>query len=223
MVVPPLPGLGALSDYVDLASFLGAVMAAYDRFGYLLVFVGAWMEHSLLLGIVIPGGTLVGLGGAAARLGSLDLPLTIATGGLGMLVGAATDYWLGRLGISRALLRSRFGPRLKPGLDRAFDLLQRHGWWAITLVHAMGAGRSAMAVTAGACRMGFWRFMLCEVPAAIIWSTIFNLVGYGVATNLDTIQRILQRAGVAIALLVILALVLRWGWRRRVYASGQAH
>jgi membrane protein DedA with SNARE-associated domain len=222
MSLPPLegflaaPGAQFLSRLVDVPALLSGMLAAYDRFGYLLVFAGAWLEHSVLLGVLVPGGTLVSVGGAAARLGTLQLPLTIALAALGMLVGAVTDYWLGRSGLTRMLLRSRLGPRLQPRLDRAAALLRRHGWWAITLVHALGAGRSAMAVTAGTCRMPFWRFVACEVPAALLWSTLFNLLGYGVATNLDLIRQVLQRAGVAIALVIAAVFVLRWALRRRV-------
>ncbi|MGH2368366.1 MAG: DedA family protein [Chloroflexota bacterium] len=214
MSLPPIPGLALLARFVDLPALLDMLLAAYDRFGYLLVFFGALMEHSILLGLIIPGGTLVTIGGAAARLESLRLPLTMAVGALGMLSGACIDYWIGHSGLSRLLLRSRLGRRLRPALDRAAVLLRRHGWWAITLVHALGAGRSAVAVTAGACRMPFWRFVLCEIPAAIAWSAFFNLLGYGVATNLDIIQRLIQRAGVAIVVVLILVLLLRWTWRR---------
>lgn len=217
VVVDPqsIPGLHRLAGYVDVSALLATGLTLYERFGYLLVLLGAWMEHSLILGVVVPGGTLVSLGGAAARLGSLQLPLTIFVGALGMVAGASTDYWLGRSGLATLLLRSRFGPRLRPRLDRAADVLRRHGWWAITLVHALGAGRSAMAVTAGACRMPFWRFVLCEVPAAALWSTFFTLLGYGLATNLDLILSLVRRAGLVILLLLLVFVLVRWTRRRR--------
>lgn len=224
MALPPIPGLAFLARYVDVQGIVDALLAAYGTYGYMLVFLGAWMEHFILLGVIVPGGTMVSFGGAAARLGSLQLPLTIAFAALGMIAGASTDYWLGRWGLARLLLRSRLGPRVQPGLDRAFSLLQRHGWWAITLVHAMGAGRSAMALTAGASRMPFWRFVLCEVPAALLWSVIFNSLGYGIATNLSMIQRVIQHAGVGIALAIALAFLIRWlrRWQRRRGAGGSA-
>lgn len=217
--LPAIPGLDVAAQYVDLPGLLTAVLALYDRFGYLFVFFGAWMEHSLVLGVVVPGGTMVSLGGAAVRLGSLQLPLTIIVGALGMLAGASTDYWLGRSGLAAFLLRSRFGPRLRPQLDRAANVLRRHGWWAITLVHALGAGRSAVAVTAGACRMPFWRFVLCEVPAAALWSTLFTLLGYGVATNLDVILRLVQRAGLVVLVLLTVVFLVRWTRRRRAQVA----
>jgi membrane-associated protein len=217
VTVPPLPGLAFLAERIDLPAILSAILSLYDQYGYAVVFLGAWMEHTLLLGVVVPGGTLVSLGGAAVRLGSLQLPLTIAVGAMGMVAGAATDYWLGRSGLSAVLLRTRLGARLGPPLDRAGGLLRRHGWWAISLVHVLGAGRSAMAVTAGVCRMPFWRFLLCELPAAILWSTFFNLLGYGVATNLDPIVRVVQRAGYGIVLVLVALLVARWLWRRRTH------
>ena len=217
VTVPPLPGLAFLAERIDLPAILNAILALYDRYGYAVVFLGAWMEHTLLLGVVVPGGTLVTLGGAAARLGSLHLALTVAVGAAGMVAGAATDYWLGRSGLSAVLLRTRLGVRLRPSLDRAAGILRRHGWWAITLVHVLGAGRSAMAVTAGVCRMPFWRFLLCELPAAVLWSTFFTLLGYGVATNLDPIVRLLQRAGYGLVLVLAAVFVARWLWRRRTH------
>jgi membrane protein DedA with SNARE-associated domain len=217
VTVPPLPGLAFLGERIDLPAILNAVLSLYDRYGYAVVFLGAWMEHTLLLGVIVPGGTLVTLGGAAARLGNMQLAATVAVGVAGMVAGAATDYWLGRSGLSAVLLRSRLGTRIRPSLDRAGDLLRRHGWWAITLVHVLGAGRSAMAVTAGICRMPFWRFLLCELPAAVLWSTFFTLLGYGVATNLDPLVRLVQRAGSGIVLVLLTLLVVRWLWRRRTH------
>ena len=217
VTVPPLPGLAFIGERIDLPAILNAVLSLYDRYGYAVVFLGAWMEHTLLLGVFVPGGTLVTLGGAAARLGSMQLVATVAVGAAGMVAGAATDYWFGRSGLSAVLLRTRLGARIRPSLDRAGDLLRRHGWWAITLVHALGAGRSAMAVTAGICRMPFWRFLLCELPAAVLWSTFFTLLGYGVATNIEPLIRLAQRAGFGIVLVLLAVLVARWLWRRRTH------
>lgn len=212
-----LPGLLFLARFVDVGLVVRAVLSAYDRFGYLFVFLGAWMEHSIILGVLIPGGTLVSLGGAAARLGTLRLPLSMAAGSLGMFAGAATDYWLGRSGLERLLLRSRFGPRVQPGLARAKTMLHRHGWWAITLLHVTGTGRSAVAVMAGACRFPFWRFMLFTLPPSILWSVFFNLVGYGVAMNLDLLRRVLERTGPEIALAAAVVVLAAWqgprAWR----------
>ena len=222
MSLESLPWIGFLGRYVDLAAVLAAVLAAYDRFGYALVFLGAMLEHTVLLGLVIPGGTMVSLGGAAAKLGSLRLPLTIACGAAGILTGASIDYWLGRTGLLRLLLRTRFGPRLRPSLDRAAVALRRHGWWAITAVYAVGAGRSAVALAAGACRLPYWRFVLYELPAAVLWSAAFNLVGYGVATNLDAIAVLLQRVGAVLVVLLALGLLARWLWRRRATSASRA-
>lgn len=211
-----------LAQFADLPALLAAIMAGYDRFGYALVFLGAFLEHSILLGVIVPGGTMVSFGGAAARLGTLQLPANIAIAAAGMVCGACMDYWLGRAGLIRIVLGSRFGARLRPGLERATAYLDRHGWWAISLVHALGAGRSAVAVTAGACRMTFWKFALCEIPAAILWSAFFNLLGYGVATNLADVQRNLSRLVLLVVLVAGAALFSRWLRRRaqaRVAAS----
>src|SRR5262245_18700824 len=107
-----IPGLALLGRFIDLNAVLAAVLALYNHWGYALVVAGAWAEHSIFLGVIVPGGTLVSLGGAAARLGTLSLPWSITGGAAGMLGGSATDFWLGRAGVARFLLRTRFGPRL---------------------------------------------------------------------------------------------------------------
>src|SRR5688572_22467924 len=139
MTLPPSPALNLAAEHLDLTAIIAAVLGAYDRFGYALVLLSAWAEHSILLGVVIPGGTMVSFGGAAARVGTLQLPFTIGLAALGMVLGACTDYWIGRSGLARVLLSSRLGPRVQRGLDRAAGILRRHGWWTIMLVHAMGA------------------------------------------------------------------------------------
>ena len=129
----------------------------------------------------------------------------------GMVGGAIIDYLLGRAGIARLLhhpLMGRWGIRMAHQLEQAEPLLSRHGWWIMLLAHAFGTGRSALAVAAGASGLPWRRFLVMEVPAALLWSTVYAGGGYVLASQWSTFELILRRVGWVGTVVVVLVI----GW-----------
>ena len=146
------------------------------------------------------------------------LPLAAA----GMTGGACLDYWMGRAGVARLLLHPRLQAHPRTGalcrglavkLDGAAPLLRRHGWWMMLVAHAFGHGRSTMALAAGAGRLPLRRFLAIEVPAAVLWATIFAGGGYLLADRWQAVELALRQVG-AIGLLLVPAAGAIWWWRR---------
>lgn len=205
----------------DLQTMLDAVRAAYLDWGYALVLLGALLENTVLLGLVLPGGTIVLLGAVYAQQGAMSLPLVLALAWVGMVLGTSADYLLGRFGIRRVLGGTRLMIKLDPGLREAERYLERYGPWAFLLAHFIGHVRSFLAITAGTSRLPYRKFLLYEGIAALVWNGAFVGAGYLLGENTEQLQRLLSGAGLVAALMVV-ALYLGYRLVRRHRRSAGA-
>ena len=96
----------------DTHALIDGMQSAYATWGYPIVFLGAMLENTILLGFLLPGGTLVVLGAAYAQNGSMELPLVAVLAWAGTVLGASLDFALGRFG-----LRSRLAGRARRSID----------------------------------------------------------------------------------------------------------
>ena len=135
-----------------------------------------------------------------------------------MVTGSSIDYWIGRRGV-RPLV-DRLPGRLRAGahLKQARTFLDRYGAGAILLAHLFGHIRGFIAMAAGSSRFSYRRYLMYEVPAALVWCLLYTSLGYLMASNLDRLQLVLERIGlVGLALLVALVVAV-FVFRRRVSA-----
>ena len=215
-----------------LEHLLDLLRDLYDQYGYLIVFLGAFGENTALLGLALPGGTLALLGAFYARQGTLNLAWVIFFAWMGTVLGYHVDYLLGRFALGKIMLRwgdSRLGRRMRLAgrLRLGRRLLTKYGGRAILLSHIVGHIRSFVALSAGATRMSYRRFLSFELVAALLWNTAFCLIGYIAGAEYERILSIVERAGWIIAGVVVLA-ILVWKvglpWlRKRRHAAHKHH
>ena len=199
----------------NIDSWLDALEGLYEQWGYLIVFLGSLFENTALLGLVLPGGTLALLGAFYAQQGVLNIVWVIVVAWIGTVLGYHADYLVGRFLLMRLVARwsgSWLGQRLRLAgrvrLARRF--LARHGGKAILLSHIIGHIRSFVALSAGATRMPYRRFLAFELVAALLWNTAFGLLGYFLGAERGLLQVVLERSGWVLLALVIVGYV---GWR----------
>jgi membrane protein DedA with SNARE-associated domain len=200
---------------LDIDQWIELLGTLYDRWGYLIVFLGSLFENTALLGLFLPGASLALLGAFYAQQGTLQLGWVIFFAWAGAVLGYHADYLLGRLLLTRLLGRwgdSWLGRRLR--LNARVRLggrfLTRHGGKAILLSHVVGHVRSFVALSAGATHMTYRRFLAFELVAALIWNTAFCLLGYFAGTERERLQLLLERSGWVVLAVVVALLV---GWR----------
>jgi membrane-associated protein len=136
---------------------------------------------------------------AAGRANDASLPLMVALATIGTIIGAAFDWTLGRMGISRLLAHpasGRIGKYLRKKLSDAEPAMEHHGWWLMLVMHVIGQGRTAFAVAAGTSGMPLRRFLQIEAPAALLWSLTYVSGGYWLGGRMHHVAH----------------LVVRWGW-----------
>jgi membrane-associated protein len=178
----------------------------------LLGFVLALAESGLGLGAILPGE--VAISSLAANVdGVLPLLFLGIAVALGASAGDHLGYVIGRVGGPR-LRGSRLIARL--GLDRwdrASELMQAHGFWAILVSRLLPFVRTVMPAVAGAAHLRYPRFALASLLGAAVWSTVWVGAGAGLAASglLDNTPLVVA----AVVGVVATAIVVRVVRRRR--------
>jgi membrane protein DedA with SNARE-associated domain len=212
--MPQLPDLNQLIQFLQ---------QYYASWGYAFTALGAFMENTAILGLFFPGGTMILLGAFYAKLGVLSFPAVWLLGALGTMAGASLDFWAGRLGVYKLLFRLMPGSqKLEKGMDGAHAFMEKWGLPSIFLAHFVGHVRSFVAVSAGTCSLPYRKFLLYEGIAALAWSAMYCVGGYIMADNLGLLQQIYTQFGIALAILVIIALAAHFGlqyFRRRKHGA----
>ncbi|MFI5430247.1 DedA family protein [Aeromicrobium sp. UC242_57] len=148
----------------------------------LLGFVFAFAESGLGLGAVIPGE--VAISGLAAKL---DDPIPLLVLALAVALGAtAADHlglFIGRSGGGR-LRESRLIQRAGVHRwDKASDLVQHHGFWALLASRLLPLVRTVMPVVAGAGGIRYRSFLAASVLGAVAWSSLWVGAGAGIGAT----------------------------------------
>lgn len=189
----------------------------------LLGFVFAFAESGLGLGAVIPGEVAI-----TSLAAGLDGPLALGILGAAVALGATAADHLG-LFIGRA-----GGPRLRESRliarvgverwDRAGQLVQRHGFWAVLASRLLPLVRTVMPVVAGAAHLRYRWFLLASVLGAVAWSSLWVGAGAGIAATgvLDDPWLVGGLVAVVVVGLVVRTLVRRRRARKAPEASAPA-
>ncbi|MFC5677184.1 DedA family protein [Aeromicrobium endophyticum] len=148
----------------------------------LLAFAFALAESGLGLGAVVPGE--VAISGLAASVDGLLPTLSL---GLAVMLGAvAGDHLgltIGRLGGGR-LRESRLIARAGVDRwDRAADLVQRHGFWAVLASRMLPFVRTVMPVVAGAAGLRYRSFLAASVIGGAAWASLWVGAGAGIGAS----------------------------------------
>jgi len=136
-----------------------------DSYGYLAVFVGAFLE----------GETVLALAGLAASRGYLDF-YTVAV--VALIAGFAGDqfyFFLGRSNGSRILARF---PHVEARAHRFDALLARWHAPLIVAIRFMYGFRIVGPILLGMGRVPAWKFMVFNFLGAAIWAPFVAGIGY---------------------------------------------
>jgi membrane protein DedA with SNARE-associated domain/membrane-associated phospholipid phosphatase len=207
-------------DYIsDLATRLG-------QWGYLVVFAVVALECQAMLGLLMPGESLVLITGFLAGQGVFDLDALIVTVSAAAIVGDSVGYEIGRYLGRRWLQRycAWFGIRDRHlvTVDRYFE---RHGGKSVFFSHFMHLLRALTPFMAGASRMPYGRFVLYNAIGCILWASLFSLLGYFFGRSWHVLEQWIGRAaallGAALLLVIAGAWLRQWIVRHEKELRGQ--
>ena len=191
----------------------------FEQAGYVIVAGAVLLERSIFVGLVVPGDVVLALGGIYAARGDLGLGWVMLFSGLAAAAGESIGYWLGRRFGIGLIGRLPLVRRLAPRLDAAQQYFAEHGGKTVAIGRFATAAGAFIPFLAGVGRMRYARFLAFDLPAVAVWAVGITLIGYAFGNNLEFVDKILRRFGVAVLILLLLFFVGRAVVRRRRASS----
>jgi len=170
-----------------------------------IVGTATFLENSVGAGVIVPGETLVIIGGVYAGLGSLWLPFVAAVAVLGAVAGDNVGYWIGRR-YGRGFLE-RHGRKLfvtPERLEATERYYERHGGKTVFLGRFIPVVRSVGFMVAGISHMPWKRFFLYDLLGATIWGIGHTLIGYGLGESYQRLEQYATPFGIGLLAILLL-------------------
>lgn len=206
----------------SLANWLQQIMQALPEGGLyvLLLFFIAFFESLPMIGLAMPGSTLIVLAGFLVVHGKSNLTAVIITTTLGALIGDLLSFWLGARFGSRLLNRKSFRKHRKL-INQAEIFFAAHGGKSIFFARFLGPIRGITPFIAGLAYMPGKTFCLYSLISAILWGIAYPGLGYLGGASLQQAQNFSTRFGLLILLALIVTILHFWLRRSLNLNSGE--
>jgi len=160
--------------------FLGWILATVESVDPILRTVlaglGMFFETSILVGLIVPGDSIVLVASTAVE-GATEYFALVATVIAGALAGESVGFALGRF-FGPRIRASRLGRRIGENhWHRAEIYLDRRGGIAVFTSRFLPVLHSLIPVTVGMSTMTYRRFITWTVPACVLWAFAYVSVG----------------------------------------------
>ena len=189
---------------------------------YLLLFLIAFSESLPMIGLLMPGSTLVVLAGFLAFHGKgMFIPILLSTA-LGSLLGDLLSFWLGaRFGSRMLTLKSfRKHHRLVQQSERFFC---DHGGKSIFFARFLGPIRGITPFIAGLSNMPGKLFSTYALVSAILWGISYPGLGYLGGVSWQKAQSLSTKFGALILLALVVTIIHYWLRRSLKLSRGEKH
>lgn len=205
-----------------LTWLLDAVQSVDPVIRTLLAGFAILLETSVLVGLVVPGDTIVIVAGTAVSspLEGVLLGVVVV---LGALAGESIGFWLGRL-IGPRLQHSRLGRRIgEKNWQRSERYLRRRGGPAIFISRFLPVLHSLVPLTVGMSGYPYRRFLAWTIPACIVWSTLYISVAAVAAGTYRELADQLHYAGYVFVGAIVLFLILVFAGKKLIERIERRH
>ncbi|MCR2811760.1 DedA family protein [Microbacterium sp. zg.Y1090] len=205
-----------------LTWLLDAVQSVDPVLRTVLAGVAILLETSVLVGLVVPGDTVVIVAGTA--VGSpVEGVLLVITVILGALAGESIGFWLGRV-LGPRIRFSRLGAKLgEHNWQRAELYLRRRGGPAIFLSRFLPVLHSLVPLTVGMSGFAYRRFIAWTLPACTLWSVLYVGVAAAAAGTYRELADRLHFAGYIFVGIIVAFFVLAYLAKRIIARRERRH
>jgi len=205
-----------------LTWLLDAVQSVDPVLRTFLAGVAMMLETSVLVGLIVPGDTIVIVAGTAVA-SPLEGVVLGAVVVIGSLAGESIGFWLGRV-LGPAIRRSALGRRIgEPTWQRAERYLERRGGIAIFLSRFLPVLHSLVPLTVGMSHYRYRRFLAWTVPACVVWAALYVSVAAAAAETYRELADRLHFAGYVFVGVIVVFLVLVWAAKKVIERVERKH
>ena len=189
-----------------LMAILDAVQSVDPVLRTLLAGLGIMLETSVLVGLVVPGDTIV-IVAATAVDSPLEYAALVTVVILGALAGESIGFALGRF-FGPRIRHSRLGRRIgETHWQRAENYVDRRGGIAVFISRFLPVLHSLVPLTVGMSTMSYRRFISWTAPACVLWAFAYVTVGSVAAGSYRELANQLHYAGYVFVGVIVLFLI----------------
>ncbi len=201
--------------HLDLQSLLEDISETLGAWTYLLVGFFAFAETGAFIGLVVPGETVMLLGGAVAGQGAISIYLLIAVAWFAAWLGDTTSFFLGRRFGREFVIKH--GPRVgisHERFEKVEDYFGRHGGKTIFIGRWISLVRAFAPFIAGSSGMGYRAFVPYSILGTGLWASLHILIGYFFSRSIETAGHYAARGAFLLATLIVVVAATVWVVRR---------
>jgi len=206
-----------------IEQLFNSVLPSIEHFqllGYWVAFFAAFLETALVVGLLLPGSTLLLLLGALSAAGHLDFAGVLWFAVAGAILGDNLNFWLGgRYG--RAWTRDGVWLLKPEHFEQARRFFDAHGAKSVFLGRFIPSIKEIAPFVAGTLGMRRYTFFFWNVLGGIGWGLQWIGGGYLFGQSLTLAEAWMSRLGMALFALLLLWLLL-WLLKRAVLRHGPA-
>lgn len=182
---------------VSAAGFLDpkGLLEGFGPWAFAAVVAIIFVECGLLVGLVLPGDSLLFITGMLIATGFIDINhfLAVSIIAISAVVGNLVGYWVG-LKIGPPLFSRPDSKIFKQEyVARTHDFFEKYGPRALILARFTPIVRTLITATAGIAKMDFKTFSIYSAIGGVIWTFSMTLLGYYlgnvsfIAENIETL------------------------------------
>jgi membrane-associated protein len=202
----------SLTDPDRLIHLLSVVVTG--GLGYALLAAVVFAETGLLVGLFLPGDSLLFTIGVVAGAGGLDIVQICSLLVIASILGDQSGFFLGHR--TGPAIFSRKDSRLfkQEYVTRTQRFYERHGGKTLVYAKFVPIVRTFAPFMAGVGRMRYTRFVSFNIFGGLGWVLSMTLAGYNLG-GIALIRRNFEKVVLGIVFLSVLPLILHWLKARR--------
>lgn len=196
----------SLTDPERLIHLLSAVMTGW--YGYALLAGIVFAETGLLVGLFLPGDSLLFTVGVVTGAGELDIVKVCTLLTVMSILGDQSGYFIGY----------RTGPRIFRKKDSLFfkqdyvkrtqDFYEKHGGKTLIYAKFVPIVRTFAPFMAGVGRMKYSRFLMFNVVGGVLWVVSMTMAGYYLGA-VPFVRRHFEKVVIGIVLVSVLPVIIQ--------------
>jgi undecaprenyl-diphosphatase len=192
----------------ELQGLLEDVSNTLGAWTYLLVGVFAFAETGAFVGLVVPGETVMLLGGAVAGQGAIDVYILIAIAWFAAWLGDTTSFFIGRRLGRDFIIRN--GPRFgitNERFEKVEKYFERHGGKTIFVGRFVSLVRAFAPFIAGSSGMRYRAFVPYSVLGTGLWASAHILIGYLFSRSIDSAAKYAGKGAFLLGTLIVVVVL----------------
>ena len=167
-------------------------------------------ETGLLVGVFLPGDSLLVTAGLFAAAGYFNIVALIPLLIVAAILGNSTGYLIGMKGGAALYAREESRFFKKQSLLKTKEFYEHYGPITIIMAQFMPFARTFAPVVAGIAEMKYTRFASFNVIGAIAWIASMLLIGYFLGSTIPNIDKNIQYVVVIVVLLSLLPGIIKY-------------